>query len=134
MYQGDDSRPQDQAADTAMTALYRQLDQHDLSGDAPFDTEAGLRDLTGRARQDHEHLSEYAAPSEPSEKTREDAMISPGRGRTSGSRGLIMAGAAIAAGWYLRRRARKMQPQSHLRSFDPALERGKQAHLEDERL
>jgi hypothetical protein len=48
MYHGDDSRPQDQAADNAMRALYRQLDQYDLPADTPFDTEAGLRDLTSR--------------------------------------------------------------------------------------
>lgn len=144
MYHGDDSRPEDLAADNAMTALYRQLDQHDLPADTPFDTEAGLRDLTsridrelvGRARQDHGRLPEYAAPAEPSEKTPEDALPSPGKGRTSGSPGLkIMAAAAMAAGWYLRRRwAQKMPPQSHPRSFDPTPGSGKQAHWEDERL
>jgi hypothetical protein len=52
MYHGDDPRPQDQATDTAMTALYRQLDQLDLPTDTPFDTAAGLRDLTGRIHRE----------------------------------------------------------------------------------
>ncbi len=43
-----DSRPGDQAADTAMRALYRQLDEQGLPGDPPFDVEAGLRDLKER--------------------------------------------------------------------------------------
>lgn len=47
MYHGDSS-PQDQAADAAMTALYRQLDDHDLPADIPLDTAAGHRDLTHR--------------------------------------------------------------------------------------
>ena len=44
MYHGNSS-PQYQAADAAMRALNRQLDYHDLPGDTPFDTAAGLRDL-----------------------------------------------------------------------------------------
>jgi hypothetical protein len=71
----------------------------------------------------------------PSEKTPEGTPSSPGESSTSGSVGLIVAGAAMAAGWYLaRRRARKMQPQFRRRSFDPTLGRGEHAHLEDKRL
>jgi hypothetical protein len=51
MYHADDAQPQDQAADPAMTALYRELSQADLPGYPGFDTEAGLRDLTRRIRQ-----------------------------------------------------------------------------------
>lgn len=51
MYHGD-SRPQDKAADAAMTALYRELDQRDLPSDAAFDPEAGLRDLTARMHRE----------------------------------------------------------------------------------
>jgi hypothetical protein len=56
----DDSSPQDQAADATMTALYRQLDDHDLPGDAPLDTAAGLRDLTGRIQAESSHASQSA--------------------------------------------------------------------------
>ena len=47
MYHGDSS-PQDQAADAAMTALYQQLDDHDLPADASFNAAAGHRELTHR--------------------------------------------------------------------------------------
>jgi hypothetical protein len=47
MYHGDSS-PQDQAADAAMTALYQQLDDHDLPADTPFNAAAGHRELTHR--------------------------------------------------------------------------------------
>lgn len=43
-----DPRPEDPADDAAMAALYRQLDDHDLSTDPPFDAEAGLQQLTER--------------------------------------------------------------------------------------
>ena len=51
MYYGD-SRPEDQAADDAMAALYRQLNNQDLPDDPAFDTEAGLRDLASRIHPD----------------------------------------------------------------------------------
>jgi DNA-binding NarL/FixJ family response regulator len=44
MYDGD-SRQEDEAVDTVMAAVYRQLDDHDLGTDTPFDAEAGLRRL-----------------------------------------------------------------------------------------
>jgi hypothetical protein len=58
MYHGD-SRPDDRAADTAMTALYRQLDDHHLDTDAPCDLAAGLRRLTRRIS--HEAMQPAAA-------------------------------------------------------------------------
>ena len=68
MYHGDDSRPQDQAADAAMTDLYQQLDDHDLPADTPFNTAAGHRDLTDRIQAEFsrgpqvaEHLAEHHA-------------------------------------------------------------------------
>jgi len=44
MYHGD-SCQEDEAIDTVMAAVYRQLDDHDLGTDTPFDTESGLRRL-----------------------------------------------------------------------------------------
>jgi DNA-directed RNA polymerase specialized sigma24 family protein len=55
-------------------------------------------------------------------------------GGTSGSLGLIVAGAGVAA-WYLaRRRFRKMPPQWHPDNLDPAAGRGEDAHMQEERL
>lgn len=71
----------------------------------------------------------------PSENAPDDTPSSGGGVSTSGSLGIIMAGAGVAVGWYLaRRRARNMQPQWRPRTFDPALERGERAHLQEERL
>jgi hypothetical protein len=61
MYHGD-SCPEDQATDTAMAALYRQLDNHDLSTDTPFDAQAGLQRLTDRI---HHELGQESQPPAP---------------------------------------------------------------------
>lgn len=58
MYHGDPC-PEDQAVDTAMAALYRELDIHDLSTDTPFDAQAGLQRLTDRI---HHELSQGPEP------------------------------------------------------------------------
>jgi hypothetical protein len=81
----------------------------------------------------------------PPEKTPEDdTPSSPGKGSTSGSLGVVIAGAAVAAGSYLARRlARKMMQRlvdprnfdSTRRNFDPTPgRRGEHDHLQDERL
>jgi hypothetical protein len=59
MYHGD-SRPDDQDADAAMMAMYRELDQRDLPSDPAFDLEAGLQDLTGRMQRETSRSSEPA--------------------------------------------------------------------------
>jgi hypothetical protein len=87
MYHNDTSS-QGQAADIAMTGLYRQLDDQDLPGELPFDTAAGLRDLarrvqdetrdTGqqrRAGQEHGHV-----PASARETTGRDPADSGGTG------------------------------------------------------
>ena len=51
MYHGD-SNAQDQAADTAMTALFQQLDNRGLPADTPPDSAAGLHDVTRRIRRE----------------------------------------------------------------------------------
>jgi RNA polymerase sigma-70 factor (ECF subfamily) len=73
MYHGD-SRPHDQATDTAMTALYRHLDHHDLDIDTPFDTTAGLRDLTARINTEPATAPDPGTPPAP-------AWEAPGRER-----------------------------------------------------
>lgn len=44
----DDSRPQDEAVDGVMGAIYQQLDEHVSDTDVPYDIEAGLDRLTDR--------------------------------------------------------------------------------------
>jgi hypothetical protein len=61
MYHGD-PRPEDQATDIAMAAFYRQLDNHGLSTDTPFDVQAGLQRLTDRIRRELGKEPEPPAP------------------------------------------------------------------------
>jgi hypothetical protein len=48
----DTPAPHDQPTDAMMTALYRQLDDHELSDDAGFDARAGLQQLADRIRRE----------------------------------------------------------------------------------
>ena len=59
MMYSDASTSEDHPTDTTMTALYRQLDDHELGDDASFDVDAGLRRLL--ARIEHEVTSPEAA-------------------------------------------------------------------------
>jgi hypothetical protein len=48
----DTPAPHDQPTDAMMTALYRQLDDHELTDDAGFDARAGLQQLADRIRRE----------------------------------------------------------------------------------
>lgn len=52
MMYSDASASEDHPADTTMTALYRQLDDHDLGDDASFDVDAGLLRLLTRIQHE----------------------------------------------------------------------------------
>jgi hypothetical protein len=52
------------SADTAMRALYLQLDEQGIPGDPEFDTEAGLRDLRERLARDGVAFKDGGAPAD----------------------------------------------------------------------
>jgi hypothetical protein len=52
MMYSDASASEDHPTDTTMTALYRQLDDHELGDDASFDVNVGLRHLLTRIQQE----------------------------------------------------------------------------------
>jgi hypothetical protein len=68
MYFGD-SRPEDEAVDGVMAAIYQQLDDHVYDSDTPYDIDAGLEQLTERMRREREQPRPVAGAALSSSRT-----------------------------------------------------------------